>query len=193
MFQVDELCELMPAELADLIDAADGDTIEAQCMALGMDLSDPRQREAVSAALAYRQWQPEPEGAVIGADQDHIRENLMPDESAGHGPTGDGETDLRELTEALSADLSGEQPALGSADDLRAALDESIASQQPFLAGTFAAYGTPDGGVVLVTTDPQDNIRRDVFPPKIVKLVLGLMAGKAPRGLGFLGRMVNRG
>lgn len=193
MFTSSELVALAPAELADLIEMADGATPEECARTLGLDLTDPRQREAVSAAVRSRGWVPEPEGPVIGAGQDHIRENLMPDETPGHGPTGDGESDLRELTDTLSADLSGDDPALGSVEDLTAALAESAASGRPFLAGTFAAYATPDGGVVLVTTDPQDNVRRDLFAPKIVRLVLGLMGGKSPKGMGFLARMVRRG
>src|SRR5262245_3522815 len=193
MFKTDELCELAPLDLAELIEAADGTTPEECARTLGMDLSDPRQREAVSAAVKARGWDTEPEGQVIGAGQDHIRLNLMSDEPAGHGPTGDGEADLRELTDALSADLSGDEPALGPAEDLAAALAESVASGRPFLAGTFAAYGTPDGGAVLVTEDPQGETRRDVFPPRIVRLVLGLMTGKAPKGLGMLSRMMRRG
>lgn len=212
MFQSDELLALSPEDLAGLLyESAPGAPIERRAEVLGLDLSDHEQRAAVErACLAtgvpsvawdtapYRDVETPngrvvPEGRVIGAGQDHIRENLMPDETPGHGPTDGGETDLRELTDALSADLSGDEPALGTPDELSAALDESRATGRPFLAGTFAAYATPDGGVMLVTEDPQGNVRRDAFPPRIVRLVLGLMAGKAPKGMGFLARMVNRG
>lgn len=193
MFTSSELIALAPGDLAELIEMAEGSTPEECAASLGLDLSDARQRDAVSAAVKARGWVIEPEGPVIGGSQDHIRENLMSDESAGHGPTGDGERDLAELTDALRGDLSGDEPALGSPDELAAALAESQATGRPFIAGTFAAYAMPDGGVVLVTEDPTGNIRRDVFPAKMVRLVLGLMAGKAPKGFGFLGRMMTRG
>jgi hypothetical protein len=211
MFKTDELLALEADDLGELLLSADGDGIEQRAAALGLDVTEPRQRQAVERAMHYYDGQldpnpfsqaaaledaewtaPEPEGPVIGGAQDHIRENLMPDETAGQGPTGGGDADLEALTDVLTAELSEPQPALGGMDELASALAESAASGRPFIAGTFAAYATPEGGVCLVTENPAGDIRRDMFPPRMVRLVLGMMNGKAPKGLGMLSRLMTR-
>jgi hypothetical protein len=49
----------------------------------------------------------------------------------------------------------------------------------PLMAGTFALYETPNGGVMLVTDVEGRGVERREFPPALVKLAMG---GGGPMG-----------
>lgn len=50
---------------------------------------------------------------------------------------------------------------------------------EPMMAGTFALYETPQGGIVLVTDVAGRGVERREFPPALVKMAMG--------GGGFMG------
>ena len=64
-------------------------------------------------------------------------------------------------------------------------LAEPPAPPQPLIAGTFAIYPRPDGGLELVTDVEGRGIERKTIPGALVKMV---MSGKGPVG-GMLGKM----
>lgn len=57
------------------------------------------------------------------------------------------------------------------------ALTES--APEPMIAGTFALYQTPDGGMILVTDVKDRGVEQKIIPPALVKMVMG---GGGPMG-----------
>lgn len=43
----------------------------------------------------------------------------------------------------------------------------------PFMAGTFALYHTPDGGIMLVTETPDQGVQKKLIPAAMVKMAMG--------------------
>lgn len=62
-----------------------------------------------------------------------------------------------------------------------------VEAPAPILAGTFALYETPDGGMCLVTEVPGRGVEQRIVPGKLVRLVT---SGK---GLGMFGKMLGIG
>jgi hypothetical protein len=56
---------------------------------------------------------------------------------------------------------------------------EETTTPIPLMAGTFALYETPHGGIVLVTDVAGRGVERREFPPALVKMATG--------GGGFMG------
>lgn len=48
---------------------------------------------------------------------------------------------------------------------------------EPMLAGTFALYQTPDGGLMLVTETPEQGVVRRAVPGSMVKMGMKLAEG----------------
>jgi hypothetical protein len=63
-----------------------------------------------------------------------------------------------------------------------------LEAPEPLFAGTFAIYGEPGGGVVLVVEDRDGKVERKRIPAALVK-----MGVQAMEGSGMLGRMLKRG
>jgi hypothetical protein len=183
-FTRSELRELAPADLADLIELAEGRTPYECALALGLDPTNPNDREAVDAAVRSRDWTHPTGGPASAAGQEGVRSDLTP-APAEPAPPIDGTPE--DFAEAMGLP----EPSEHAADDMALLLGRSIATGEPFMAGTFALYAVPDGSVVLVTEDPQGDVKRAVVPPKVVKASVALMTGKGPKGM--LGRMLRRG
>lgn len=180
-----ELLALEPRDLADLLKMADGDTPELSARALGLDISDPADRKAVIAAVEAIIDAAEPGGPVVGAGQLGVRSDLTPKEPAiPCGYCGDHHPGEDRHGEAEALGLPEPSPA--AAADMAEILRASAGTGVPFLAGTFALYAAPDGSIVMVTETNTHGVRRDVIPRKAVKFALGMMAGKAPFGMGRL-------
>lgn len=79
-------------------------------------------------------------------------------------------------------------------DALRAALAPD--PPKPMLAGTFALYETPRGGLVLVTETPEHGVVRRELSPAVVRAGLVLAGGgKMPKGgpAGLIRGLISRG
>lgn len=57
------------------------------------------------------------------------------------------------------------------------AMTRSVATGQPFLAGTFAIYGHPTGAIVVVTDEKNRGVERNTIPPALVKMTLQMASG----------------
>lgn len=175
-----ELLALAPHDLADLLAMSEGDNVLRKAEELGLDpWGSPADYEAVKAAVPGWECPGDPDGPVIGAGQLGVRSDLTPNPQEPATPTG-GQGDP--LGEALGLP----EPDPAAAADMAEILRTSAGTGEPFMAGTFALYAAPDGSVVMVTETTAHGIRRDVIPRKAVKFALGMMAGKAPFGMGRL-------
>lgn len=56
--------------------------------------------------------------------------------------------------------------------------EETLGEPAPVLAGTFAVYATPDGGILLVTEIPGRGIERRAVPGKVVRLATSGVGAK---------------
>jgi hypothetical protein len=61
---------------------------------------------------------------------------------------------------------------------LVAAEPAELARPDPLLAGTFAVYQAPDGGIVLVTEIPGRGVERRVVPGKVIRLATSGVGAK---------------
>ncbi len=187
MFKTEELLALPPAELAELLAMAEGDLIVDKAHHLGLDVFGRyADYQAVKAAVPTWDGPGDPEGPIIGAGQTGVRSDLTPDELPGAGPTGDGDGDLRDVTDALSPPA----PDPVQAEALAAAIDLSKATGRPFMGGTYALYALPDGSVLCVTEDAHGTVERRPIPAMAVRAALALMSGEAPEG--FVAKMLRK-
>lgn len=190
-FTASELLALDAETLRGLLELAEGDDVVVRAAYLGLDCSVPAHRAAVERAVYAGAPAPQPFSPPVGAAQPGVRSDLTPTEAPPSAP-GDGHpTEVTTPENRSQPEPSLPAPDPGAAAALADVLAATAGTGRPFMAGTFALYSDPSGSVVMVTETAAGQ-RNDVIPRKLVKLALGLMAGKGP-GIGMLARMVGRG
>jgi hypothetical protein len=177
-----ELLALPATDLGDLLRLTGVDDVWEAARALGLDPAEYYDRHAVERAWWAKGLEPDPFGPVIGSDPEGVRRDLTPTDPADR--TGvDGNPDQAII------DLGTIEATPDGARDIAAMMDASVASGEPFMAGTFAMYAAPDGSVVMVTEGIGEGVRRSVVPRRWVRSALQLMAGE---GGGLKMRMLGK-
>lgn len=172
-FDAEELLALSPADLRFLLDAADGDSVMERAAHIGLKpLTHVSHYEALSAAVPELVDRGQPFCPPIGAGQPGVSLDLTPPGTAPE-PLPDG----IDVVDALS------QSTPEAVADLADALQKSADSGEPFIAGTFALYGHPSGAIIAVTETTTLGLQKSVFPRKLVRVALSMMAGGGKRGL----------